>query len=185
MSFVILDRDGVINHDSREYIKTPDEWLPIPGSLAAIAQLNRHGFRVVVATNQSGIARGYYDIEMLDRIHEKMVELLAAEGGHIDHIFFCPHHPDEKCACRKPQPGMIEQFAMQYSADLTKTYFVGDSLGDMLAAQSKQCRPLLVRTGNGERVLASHPEVQTIPNFANLAEAVDYIISQSVTHHDD
>lgn len=178
MSFVILDRDGVINYDSREYIKSPEEWLPIPGSLGAIAKLNKHGFRVLVATNQSGIARGYYDTEMLDRIHEKFMAALAGEGGYVDEIFFCPHHPDEQCDCRKPKTGLIEQIQSKYPIHLPDTFFVGDSVGDMLAAQAMGCKPLLVRTGNGEYVLSHHPEFQVIPHFADLAEAVDYIIKQ-------
>src|SRR5579862_2669163 len=109
MPYIILDRDGVINYDSEAYIKSPEEWLPIPGSLEAIATLNRHGFRVLIATNQSGVSRGYYDLAMLDRIHEKLVAQLAAVGGCIEEIFFCPHHPDDHCVCRKPKPGMIYQ----------------------------------------------------------------------------
>lgn len=180
MPFVILDRDGVINFDSLEYIKSPDEWLPIPGSLEAIAHLNRHGFRVLVATNQSGVARGYYDIEMLDRIHEKLMRELAAVGGYVDEIFFCPHHPDEQCACRKPKSGLIEQIKTKYPINLTETFFIGDSLSDMQVAQTMGCLPILVRTGNGERVLAAHPELNEIPHFMDLAAAVDYVISQKM-----
>ncbi len=180
MSFIILDRDGVINFDSMEYIKSPDEWHPIPGSLPAIAQLNRHGYRVLVATNQSGVARGYYDIEMLDRIHEKMMYELAAVGGYVEEIFFCPHHPEDKCGCRKPQTGLIEQIQAKYPIVLTETYFIGDSSTDMYVAQAMGCLPLLVRTGNGERVLATHPEFKNILHFIDLAAAVEYVISQKV-----
>lgn len=178
MSFVILDRDGVINFDSTEYIKSPDEWHPIPGSLEAIAHLNRHGFRILIATNQSGVARGYYDIETLDQIHEKLMRELAAVGGCVEEIFYCPHHPDEKCACRKPQTGLIEQIQAKYPIILPDTYFIGDSLTDIHVAQAMGCRPLLVLTGNGERVLAANPALRSIPHFANLAAAVDYVIEQ-------
>src|SRR5260221_14569878 len=127
MTYIILDRDGVINYDSIEYIKSPDEWLPIPGSLDAIAQLNRSGFHVLVVTNQSGVARGFYDLEMLDLIHEKMMHELAAVGGYIDEIFFCPHHPDENCICRKPKPGLFQKLAAKYPLNLAGTFFICDS----------------------------------------------------------
>jgi D-glycero-D-manno-heptose 1,7-bisphosphate phosphatase len=176
MSYIILDRDGVINYESMEYIKSPEEWHPIPGSLEAIAQLNRHGYRVIVATNQSGVARGFYDIETLDLIHEKLMRELAAVGGYIEEIFFCPHHPEEGCHCRKPQPGLIEQIKQKYNIELEKTYFIGDSVVDMQVAQLTGCRPLLVLTGNGHTVLNKHPEFSAIPHFPNLAEAVDYVL---------
>lgn len=178
MTFIILDRDGVINYDSDEYIKSPDEWHAIPGSLDAIAQLNRSGFRVLVATNQSGVARGYYDLETLDDIHEKFIRELAAVGGHIDEIFFCPHHPDEKCICRKPKPGMLYQIEEKYPIDFASTYFIGDSFVDVQAAQTVGCRPLLVLSGKGQRSIEQYPELLTIPNFQNLAEAVDYVIAK-------
>lgn len=177
MSFVILDRDGVINYDSDEYIKSPDEWHPIPGSLNAIAQLNRAGFKVLVATNQSGIARGYYDVPTLDRIHEKLMQELATVGGFIDEIFFCPHHPDDCCACRKPKPGLLYQIKTKYPVILQETFFIGDSLTDIKAAQIAGCLPLLVLTGKGQASLEKHPELLTIPAFENLARAVDYVLS--------
>lgn len=179
MSFIILDRDGVINIESSEYIKSPDEWIPIPGSLEAIAQLNRAGYRVVVATNQSGVARGYYDIETLDKIHEKMLHQLAQVGGHIEEVFFCPHHPDELCGCRKPRTGLIEQIHAKYSIQLHDTFFIGDSHVDMQAAQTMGCKPLLVLTGRGKSTLATYPEYASIPSFENLAAAVDYVLSQT------
>lgn len=178
MSFIILDRDGVINHDSNEYIKSPDEWLPIPRSLEAVATLNRAGYRVLIATNQSGIARGFYDLDMLDQIHEKMMRELAAVGGYVEEIFFCPHHPEEKCPCRKPQPGMIHAIAEKYPLSLPDTFFIGDSQADMGAALAAGCKPILVMTGNGHVTVDQHPEV---PNFANLDEAVQYVLSQPRT----
>ncbi len=173
---IILDRDGVINFDSEEYIKSPDQWIPIPGSLEAIAALNRAGYQVVVATNQSGVARGYYDLEMLDSIHEKMVHELAAVGGYIDEIFFCPHHPDENCECRKPKPGLLYQIQKKYAVDLADVIFIGDSIRDIQAAQTVGCKPMLVLTGSGEKFLQQYPELATTPQFANLAAAVEFIL---------
>lgn len=182
MNYIILDRDGVINFDSDQYIKSPDEWHPIPGSLEAIARLNRHGYRVLVATNQSGVARGLYDIGILDQIHEKLMQELAAVGGYIDEIFFCPHHPEDNCTCRKPKPGLIHQIKAKYDVNLLGTYFIGDSYADMEAARSAGCKPLLVLTGNGRRTLEKYPEFLEIPQFTNLAEAVDYVITHSGVH---
>jgi D-glycero-D-manno-heptose 1,7-bisphosphate phosphatase len=160
MPFIILDRDGVINFDSDHYIKNPDEWIAIPGSLEAIAQLNRAGYRVLVATNQSGVARGYYSLETLDEIHEKMQRELAEVGGHVEEIFFCPHHPDEK-----------------YQINLADTFFVGDNLSDVQVAKVVGCKPLLVMTGKGAQMLEKNPELKTVKSFSNLAEAVDYILN--------
>jgi D-glycero-D-manno-heptose 1,7-bisphosphate phosphatase len=175
MPFVILDRDGVINYDSVDYIKSPDEWHPIPGSLDAIAALNRAGFQVLVATNQSGIARGLYDIMTLDQIHEKMMHELGTHGGYIDEIFFCPHHPDDHCKCRKPKPGLIHQIATKYPINLAETFFIGDSLVDVQAANFAGCIPLLV--SNKEK-----PKVSIhVPTFENLAKAVEYVLEQRKT----
>jgi D-glycero-D-manno-heptose 1,7-bisphosphate phosphatase len=176
MSFVILDRDGVINYDSNEYIKSPEEWLPIPGSLEAIAQLNRYGFKVVIATNQSGVARGYYDLPMLDLIHEKLMSELAAVGGCVEEIFFCPHHPDEGCHCRKPKAGLLHQIQYKYTIELADTFFIGDSYVDVQAAQTAGCIPLLVLTGNGQSALLKYPELNTVPRFIDLAHAVEYVL---------
>jgi D-glycero-D-manno-heptose 1,7-bisphosphate phosphatase len=177
--FIILDRDGVINYESTEYIKTPEEWIPIPGSLNAIAQLNRAGFHVVVATNQSGVARGFYDIAMLDSIHEKLMHELAAYGGYIEEIFFCPHHPDEHCVCRKPQPGLLYQIQDKYAVNLAKTFFIGDSWIDVQAANTVGCKPLLVLTGNGKKAAERHPELLHVPTFADLAAAAEYVMRQT------
>lgn len=178
MPFIILDRDGVINYDSEEYIKSPDEWLPIPRSLEAIAHLNRHGYQVLIVTNQSGVARGYYDLDMLDSIHEKLMRELASVGGYIEEIFFCPHHPDEGCACRKPKPALFYQIEEKYPVNLTDTFFIGDSFADMKAALHVGLKPLLVLTGKGRQTLERYPEFLTIPQFADLAEATDYVLSQ-------
>ena len=178
--YVILDRDGVINYDSVHYIKSPEEWIPIPGSLEAIATLNRVGYRVLVVTNQSGVARGFYDLEMLDRIHEKFIHELARVGGCVEEIFFCPHHPDEKCVCRKPQPALIHRIKEKYALDLANTYFIGDSYSDMQVAINTGCQPLLVLSGNGQKTVAEHPELQHIQQFENLAKAAEFIIAQKI-----
>lgn len=182
MRYIILDRDGVINHDSVDYIKSPDEWVAIPGSLEAIAHLNRAGFHVLIATNQSGVGRGYYDLATLDEIHEKLTHELATVGGCIDGIFFCPHRPDEGCGCRKPEPGMLFQIEEKFNLDLSLTYFIGDSHGDIQAALNAGCKPLLVMTGNGERTLMRHPEFSIIPRFDTLMQAAEYVISQEKCH---
>lgn len=183
MTYIILDRDGVINYDSQEYIKSPEEWLPIPGSLDAIAQLNRSGFHVLVVTNQSGVARGYYDIDTLDLIHEKMMRELAAVGGYIDEIFFCPHHPDDACHCRKPKPGLFHEIIKKYPLQLSETFFIGDSISDIRAAEAAGCLPILVRTGNGELALQRYPELANIPHFKDLNEAAAYVLSQQGKNH--
>ncbi len=173
---VILDRDGVVNFDSLEYIKSPDEWQAIPGSLEAIAQLNRAGYHVIIVTNQSGIARGFYDLATLDQIHEKLIRELAAVGGHVDEILFCPHHPEVGCECRKPRPGLLYQIKEKYSVNLADTFFIGDSWTDMQVACTAGCKPILVLTGNGKKTLAEHPELTAIPSVADLAAAAQYIL---------
>lgn len=181
MPFILLDRDGVINYDSEAYIKSPQEWEAIPHSLEAIAQLNRCHYRVVVVTNQSGVARGYYDLETLSLIHEKFIRELAAVGGYVEEIFFCLHHPDESCACRKPKPGLFHQIAEKYPIDFSRTFFIGDSLSDVQAAKCMNCIPLLVRTGKGELTLQKHPEL-AVPSFTDLADAVEYVLSHEQQH---
>lgn len=176
MKYIILDRDGVINHDSDKYIKSPDEWLPITGSLEAIAELNRAGYHVLVATNQSGVSRGYYDLEMLSNIHEKLMRELSSVGGYVDEIFFCPHHPDDHCGCRKPKPGMLYQIRDRYSLDLSTIYFIGDSVADVEASLTAGCKPLLVLTGNGQKTLEKYADSHHIPAFTDLAAAVRFVI---------
>lgn len=176
MSLIILDRDGVINHESHAYIKTPEEWLAIPGSLKAIAELNRAGYKAVVATNQSGLARGLYDLKMLERIHQKFLNQLQEEGGDITDIYFCPHHPQDDCDCRKPRPGMFLKIKQKYAINLTQTYFVGDSWTDIQAARNVGCKPILVLTGNGERTLKENTPLTDTLIFPNLARASEFII---------
>jgi D-glycero-D-manno-heptose 1,7-bisphosphate phosphatase len=179
MKAIILDRDGVINFDSEHYIKSPEEWHAIPESLEAIATLNRHGYTVFVITNQSGIARGFYDAETLQKIHQKFLQELADVSGHVEEILFCPHHPKDHCACRKPEPALVYQLRDKYALTLADTYFIGDSWSDMEVSQKSGCKPLLVLTGNGEHTLKKHTKYQTIPHFKNLAEAVHFVLSRS------
>jgi len=149
MKLVILDRDGVINQDSDAFVKTPDEWVALPGSLQAIARLSQAGWTVVVATNQSGLARGLFDITALNAIHTKMHAELAKAGGVIDSVFLCPHGPSEGCTCRKPLPGMYHEIARRYDVDLAGVPALGDSLRDLQAAATAGCSPWLALTGNG------------------------------------
>lgn len=178
MKLVILDRDGVINFDSDQYIKSPDEWKPIPGSLDAIARLSQWGYRIVVATNQSGVGRGLFDMDTLNAIHEKMVRLVSQAGGKIDAIFFCPHTNHDECRCRKPLPGMLEEIAQRYNADLTDVPVIGDSLRDLQSAVAVGAQPILVLTGKGKKT-RNDPDLPAItPVFENLAAAVDHLTQQ-------
>ena len=148
---VILDRDGTINADSDEYVKSADEWQPLPGALDAIAKLNHAGWHVVVASNQSGLGRGLFDVAALNAMHAKMHKLVAAAGGRIDAVFYCPHSPEETCNCRKPQPGLYEQIGERYGMDLQGVHTVGDTLRDLQAGTAVGCVPHLVLTGKGAK----------------------------------
>ena len=175
MPLIILDRDGVINQDSDDFIKSPAEWQPIDGSLEAIARLNYAGYRVVVITNQSGIARGLLDVETLTRIHNKMRRMLAQAGGKIEAILFCPHGPDDECDCRKPKAGNFHTLANRLRINLDGVPAIGDSLRDIEAAQAAGAKPILVRTGKGETTLAAGiPE--GVPVYADLTEAVSALL---------
>lgn len=174
--YVLLDRDGVINEDSDQFIKSPDEWRPLSGSLEAIALLSAAGFKVVVITNQSGIARGLFDLPMLDRIHQKMLRLVAENGGHIEAIYFCPHGPESDCDCRKPKTGLLRAFAAEHQADLQDAVLIGDSLRDIQAAEAAGARPILVRTGKGQKTLSANPNLK-IPVFGNLYDAAKSLAS--------
>jgi D-glycero-D-manno-heptose 1,7-bisphosphate phosphatase len=153
MKLVILDRDGTINYDSDQYIKSPAEWRPIPGSLEAIARLTQAGYRIVVATNQSGIARGLFDTATLIAIHDTLQHAAAQAGGRVDAFFFCPHAPDSACGCRKPKPGMVLEVARRFNVSLGDTYMVGDTLRDVEAAAAAGARPVLVLSGHGRKTL--------------------------------
>ncbi|WP_281050554.1 D-glycero-beta-D-manno-heptose 1,7-bisphosphate 7-phosphatase [Thauera sp. GDN1] len=158
MKLIILDRDGVINQDSDQFIKSPEEWKPIPGSLEAIARLNQWGWRVVVASNQSGVGRGLFGMDTLNAINDRMVKALAQVGGRLDAIFFCPHAADSTCDCRKPKPGLLLQIAERFNVDLDGVPVVGDSLRDLQAAVAAGARPYLVLTGKGEQT-RENPEL--------------------------
>jgi D-glycero-D-manno-heptose 1,7-bisphosphate phosphatase len=177
MSYIFLDRDGVINYDSDEYIKSAEEWHAIPGSLEAIASLNRAGYKVLVVSNQSGLARGLFDLDALNQMHKKFIHELAAVGGYVEEIIFCPHLPSDDCECRKPKPGMFYQLQKKYHMDFTKTYFVGDTMADVQVAKIIGCYPLLVLTGKGKKTLDAHPEyVKKIPCFLNLSQAAKFVL---------
>jgi D-glycero-D-manno-heptose 1,7-bisphosphate phosphatase len=177
MQLIILDRDGVINEDSDEFIKSPAEWKPVRGSLEAIARLHRAGWRVVVATNQSGIARKLFDLDTLARIHETMHRCVIEGGGLIEAVFFCPHGPDDNCNCRKPLPGMFHDIAARLHIDLQGVPAIGDSLRDIQAAQAAGATPLLVKTGKGSGTV-SHPDFDpSVPVYNDLYSAVDHLLA--------
>lgn len=169
---IILDRDGVINEDSDDYVKSADEWRAIPASLEAIAAINKLTIPVVVCTNQSGLARGLFSQQDLDAMHEKLTRELKAVGGHIDKIYACTHHPDDNCECRKPKPGMYLQAAKDFNADPNHILVIGDSARDIEAAEAAGFHSILVKTGKGERTLAKNTLATHIPIYENLAEAV-------------
>ena len=178
MKLIILDRDGVINRDSDNFIKSVDEFITLPGSVEAIARLNQAGYRVAIATNQSGIARGYYDLDTLNAMHEKLRGELAPHGGSIDMIAFCPHGPDDGCDCRKPKPGMYREIARRFDTSLKGVPVIGDSLRDLQAAQAVEASPMLVRTGKGERTITKGEGLDGIPVYDDLAAAVSALLEE-------
>lgn len=178
MKVIILDRDGVINHDSDAYIKSAEEWRPIEGSLEAIARLNHRGYTVAVASNQSGLARGYFNIEALTAMHKKMDDKLAKIGGRVDAIFYCPHAPKDGCSCRKPKPGMLLEIGQRFNVSLKDVIFIGDSVTDIKAASNAHAKAMLVRTGKGlkaEKILQIEGG-KPVPVFDDLASAVTSIL---------
>jgi D-glycero-D-manno-heptose 1,7-bisphosphate phosphatase len=177
MKLAILDRDGVINFDSDQYIKSPAEWRPIPGSIEAIARLNQNGYRIAVATNQSGIGRGLFDMATLNAINDKMMELVFRQGGRIDALFFCPHTAVEECGCRKPKTGMLEEIATRFHSDLKGVPVVGDSLKDLQAADAVGAQPILVLTGKGENTKADGGVPRKTLVFGDLAEAARHLVA--------
>jgi D-glycero-D-manno-heptose 1,7-bisphosphate phosphatase len=175
--YLLLDRDGVINEESPAFIKSPDEFLPLENSLEAIALLNQHGYKIVVITNQSGLARGLFDEKTLNAIHQKMRDELAKVGGQIEAIYFCPHQAADLCECRKPKGGLLKQFAAHYNVDLSQIYFIGDSLRDIQAAQNAGAKPILVKTGNGLKTLQQNPQFLTsLLIFENLYDTAKHLI---------
>ncbi|ARN23013.1 D-glycero-beta-D-manno-heptose 1,7-bisphosphate 7-phosphatase [Piscinibacter gummiphilus] len=180
MNLIILDRDGTINEDRDDYVKSADDWIPIPGSLEAIARLNHAGWHTVIASNQSGLGRGLFDMAALNAMHAKMNSLLAKVGGRIDAVFFCPHTPDESCDCRKPLPGLFRQIGERYGVDLANVPVVGDSLRDLQAGAAVGCKPHLVRTGKGAATVAGNV-LHQVPGTVvhdDLAAFAEYLIQE-------
>ena len=184
MKLVILDRDGTINEDSDGYIKSAAEWRPLPGALDAIARLTRAGWHVVVASNQSGLGRGLFDVAALNAMHAKMHKLLAGAGGRVEAVFYCPHAPDQACACRKPGSGLFEQIGQRYGVSLQGVPAVGDSARDLIAGAAVGCEPHLVLTGKGE-ALRGQPLPENFPAGTrvhdNLLAFADYLIQREGT----
>lgn len=175
MKLIILDRDGVINHDSDNYIKSVDEWQPIKGSIPAIAKLYQHGYKIVIITNQSGIARSFYNIDTLYSMHDKFRRLLKKNGGKVDAIFFCPHGPTDNCDCRKPKIGLYKKIESLFPVNFENIFSVGDSYRDLEAAMAMGSKPILVKTGKGKDTLINNQHLidqNEIPVFENLAEFV-------------
>jgi D-glycero-D-manno-heptose 1,7-bisphosphate phosphatase len=179
MKLIILDRDGTINMDRDDYVKSADEWLPLDGALEAIAKLNQAGYTIAVATNQSGLGRGLYSMKELNAMHDKMQRLLKMVGGRVDSIFFCPHNPEsdeEACTCRKPQPGLFEQIRDRYGVDLSSVHTVGDTLRDLQAGSAVGCPTHLVRTGKSQfKVPNGLPEGTLI--HTDLMAFADWLLS--------
>ncbi|HEU4844039.1 MAG TPA: D-glycero-beta-D-manno-heptose 1,7-bisphosphate 7-phosphatase [Burkholderiaceae bacterium] len=181
LKLIILDRDGVINHDSPDFIKSPAEWHAIPGSLEAIARLNQAGYRVVVASNQSGIAREFFDMTILNAIHQKMHMLAQQVGATIDAVFFCPHAAADSCDCRKPKPGMFDEIAKRYQVSLKGVPTVGDSLRDLQAGYNSGCVPYLVLTGKGEKTHSTGGLPPGTQVFPDLAAMVSHLLKSAAT----
>ena len=190
MKLIILDRDGVINIERADFVKSADECVPIEGSIDAIARLHQAGYTVVVATNQSGLARGKFDLDDLEAMHDKLTQLVEQAGGELGAIFYCPHAPEDNCKCRKPLPGLLDAIETEFNTSAEGCYFIGDSLRDLQAGALKGCKLALVKTGNGETTLAqlAAPDLQSsapviaaeqVNVFDNLAIAVDFILANA------
>jgi len=179
MRLLLLDRDGVINRDRDDYVKRPEEWEPLPGSLEAIARASRAGVRMAIITNQSGLARGLFDVTTLHAIHSRMLAAIEEAGGHIEAVFFCPHAPDAGCHCRKPAPGLLLLASERLHKSLEDVSFIGDTLADIEAARRAGARPVLVRTGKGERTLQTGVGLELVPVFPDLASAIDDLLDDT------
>jgi len=175
---IVLDRDGVINYDSDDYVKSVDEWIPLPGSMEALAKLTQAGFKIAIATNQSGISRGYFTVATLAAMHQKMLTLASEAGAKIDYIAYCPHGPDDHCDCRKPLPGLIHQIEKALNLSAKGCYMVGDSLRDLQAGQAAGLVPALVLTGKGKRTLDKENGLAGVGVFDDLDSYVDYLLLQ-------
>lgn len=185
MPVLVLDRDGVINEDSVDHIRSLADWHPIPGSIEAIAALSRAGYHIAIATNQSGVGRGYFGLEALEQIHQNLCRLVEEQGGHIEGIFYCPHLPGAGCRCRKPATGLLEAIEVELEQPLAGSYFIGDSLRDLQAARAFGCRPILVTTGKGRHTLtqlqsgtAALEDAADIPVYDSLAAAAEAILAR-------
>ncbi|RQP22997.1 D-glycero-beta-D-manno-heptose 1,7-bisphosphate 7-phosphatase [Piscinibacter terrae] len=183
MKLIILDRDGTINEDRDDFVKSPEEWVPLPGALEAIARLNHAGWHTVLATNQSGLGRGLFDMASLNAMHVRMNSLLTKQGGRIDAVFFCPHVPEDQCDCRKPLPGLMLQIGERYGVDLTVVPFVGDSLRDLQAGAAAGCPTHFVRTGKAASLTDAQVTgiLEQVPGtqvHADLSAFADAIIQQ-------
>lgn len=177
VKLIALDRDGVINKDSPFYIKSPDQWFALPGSLEAIARLKQHGYQVVVVTNQSGIARGYFTVEVLDAIHRKMSTQITASGGCIEEIFVCPHAPSDNCDCRKPKPGLLLQAANKFGVRPEEILMIGDAASDVLTAKNCGARAILIKNP-GKVDAVTIAKINNVPIYDCLAMAVDHFLDQ-------
>lgn len=182
---MVLDRDGVINKDSTSFIKSPDEWIPIKGSLEAIARLSQAGYEVVIVTNQSGIGRGLFSADTLAKIHVRMIDYVQQHGGKIQSVLFCPHHPDDGCDCRKPLAGLYKQLADRLNINFSAVYSVGDSVRDLIAAKTAGAKPVLVKTGNGKKSLKkiadnSHIDLDGTLVFETLAAFTDALLKHEI-----
>ena len=183
LNLIILDRDGTINEDRDDFVKSADEWVPLPGALEAIARLNHAGWHTVIATNQSGLGRGLFDMAALNAMHAKMNAALASVGGRVGAVFFCPHAPEDQCSCRKPLPGLYEQIGERYGVDLHKVPVVGDSVRDLEAAVAAGCPPHLVRTGKGAeftdaQIAQLHQQFPGLQVHADLAAFAESMIQR-------
>lgn len=188
MKLVILDRDGTINHERDDYIKSSEEWVPLPGAMEAVARLNHAGWHVVVATNQSGIGRGLFDMAALNAMHAKMHQILARHGARVDAVFFCPHTPEDQCSCRKPQPGLFNMIGERFGVSLDGVPMVGDLPRDVLAAQSVGCEPHLVRTGQAAtmteaELVALRRQVPDLTIHPDLSSFADFVILRDRRSH--
>ncbi|MCR5885268.1 D-glycero-beta-D-manno-heptose 1,7-bisphosphate 7-phosphatase [Rhizobacter sp. J219] len=186
MNLIILDRDGTINEDRDDFVKSAEEWVPLPGALEAIARLNQAGWQTVIATNQSGLGRGLFDMAALNAMHTKMNAALARVGGRIGAVFFCPHAPEDQCSCRKPLPGLYEQIGERYGVDLRKVPVVGDSARDLEAAVAAGCPPHLVRTGKGAalsdaQIAQMEQQIPELQVHADLAAFAEHMIQRERT----
>ena len=185
MKLLILDRDGVINHESPDFIKSPDEWQPLKGSLEAIGRLSQAGYEIVIITNQSGIGRGLFSADMLGQIHVRMIDYVRQHGGKIHSILFCPHHPDDDCECRKPKTGLYQELADRLNISFSGVYSVGDSIRDLVAAREVGALPVLVKTGNGRKALreltsSSDDALDEVVVFDNLGKFADALLNNEI-----